>query len=203
MTVTPSGSTTNFSGVGAPNPKLTVPSLDQVEEPMATILRTIVAWLNNLSAPTSSGGYASLTGPGETTTPGALTQLGPFTVVDTAGAILLEEDTPGGAIVLYQSQPTGEILIDSVAGVQIRATGRAIQIDNNSTTHPLSITSDDAIIISSAGGGSSGSAFTLFTNNGNPNGVVTSVAKGDLCTDNVTPGLWIATAAASTVWTAL
>ena len=33
---------------------------------------------------TGSGGYASLTGPGETTTPGDLTQLGGFTVTDIA-----------------------------------------------------------------------------------------------------------------------
>ena len=44
-------------------------------------MRAIETWANNLS----TGGYASLTGPGETTTPGALTQLGDFDVTAFTG----------------------------------------------------------------------------------------------------------------------
>lgn len=80
------GETTNLTGQGSPNPvKLTLPMLDQVQDPaVQTALLRILQFVNNLVAPSSGGGgYASLTGAGETTTPGALTQLGPFTVTDT------------------------------------------------------------------------------------------------------------------------
>lgn len=40
-----------------------------------------------------------------------------------------------------------------------------------------------------------------FVSAGNPNGVITSVAKGDVCLDTSTPALWQATAATATTWT--
>ena len=49
-----------------------------------TDMRAIENYVNNLPAPTPGGAYASLTGPGETATPGDLVQAGGFTVNDTA-----------------------------------------------------------------------------------------------------------------------
>lgn len=46
-------------------------------------LNDLVAFVNDISP--SGGGYESLTGPGETTTPGALTQAGNFTIDGNAG----------------------------------------------------------------------------------------------------------------------
>ncbi len=211
MTVTPSGSTTNFSGVGAPNPKLFLPSLDQVEEPVATILRTMLNYINNLIAPSGGGAYLSLTGPGETTTPGALTQRGPFTVADSQGNIILDETSPGGVAILTASSPasqvevgtpTGAAIFDVATGnVEINSAG-SIAIGTGST-QGVELQSAAGIEIVSAGSGASGPQITLFTHGADPNGVVTSTSKGDLCVDTSTPGLWQATAAASTVWTAL
>jgi hypothetical protein len=75
---------------------------------------------------TSGGGYLSLTGPGETGTPGALTQLGPFTVTDASTTgILLESDgrvsidsgaTSGVGISLVTSASASEIFIQSQYG---------------------------------------------------------------------------------------
>jgi hypothetical protein len=82
--VTYNGDTNNFTGEGTVNPeKLTLPYIDRVPDPQtrAALLR-IQQYINNLLAPGSGGAYASLTGVGETTTPGKLTQLGDFTVSD-------------------------------------------------------------------------------------------------------------------------
>jgi len=65
--------------------------------------------------------------------------------------------------------------------------------------------------VSTSGGGSGGGGITSwslvstchFTHAGDPNGAVTSVAKGDLCLDTSTPALYQAAGAASTVWTAV
>ena len=62
--------------------------LDKVTDPavQAALLR-IQQFINNLVAPSSSGGYDSLTGAGETATPGALVQAGPFTVKVVAASV--------------------------------------------------------------------------------------------------------------------
>ena len=82
--VTYNGDTTNLTGVGSPNPvKLTIPNLNQIQDPaVQTALLRILQFVNNLSAPSSGGGgaYDSLTGPGETTTPGLLSQAGSFEI---------------------------------------------------------------------------------------------------------------------------
>jgi len=82
VAVTYNGDSNTLTGQGSPNPlKLTLPMLDKVTDPavQAALLR-IQQFINNLVAPSSSGGYDSLTGAGETATPGALVQAGPFTV---------------------------------------------------------------------------------------------------------------------------
>ena len=110
------------------------------------------------------GGYASLTGPGQTATPGDLVQLGGFEVFDTAGdgvqlesAGQIEIDTTG----------SNDIIIFCIAGtltldgalVQINGTGTVGGIhlhDQTSAGHPtgIQITSDfNGVSISSSGHG--------------------------------------------------
>lgn len=182
------GATNTFSGNGTPNPKLTIPQKDKMDPATLAMALAIEQWCNNVVAPAGGGLYASLTGPGETVTPGELDQAGPLLVIDTTSA---------GSIQLFELGSGGIVLFTTA---QVFIQGPSIVLDSNAT--PLMLEGIGIQFISQTGG-SSGPTVTLFTNAGNPNGAVTSVAKGDLCTDNVTPGLWIATAAASTVWTAL
>jgi hypothetical protein len=154
--VTYNGETTNLTGVGSPNPtKLTLPNLDQVQDPavQACLLR-IQQFVNNLVAPTSGGGgYASLTGPGESITPGMLTQLGAFTVTDTdvshgitlstTGSTFVATSTNGAnsssvtlnggtatmtgtGVVSVTSSGTGSTHIGSAVGVVVQAPGVSI-----------------------------------------------------------------------------
>ena len=61
-----------------------------------------------ISARGGSGGYASLTGPGETTTPGALTQAGPFTVDGDFGVV-------DGSSAIAVTSTSAEMSSDNVA----------------------------------------------------------------------------------------
>ena len=105
------GDSNNLTGQGSPNPnKLTLPMLDQVQDPavQASLLR-IQQFINNLVAPSGSGGYASLTGAGETTTPGELQQAGRFFVTElstTAFTPVIELKTAAGDIVLLVDDTT-------------------------------------------------------------------------------------------------
>lgn len=187
MPVTFNGETTNFSGEGAPNPKLALPQLDKLDAPTLACMLAIQSYLNNLIAPSSGGGaYASLTGPGETTTPGALTQLGALTVNDTVGpGITLAEQV--GDIVLEVLSAAGTLGLVSfgTGGVQIGAGGSptAIQVQGGLAANAPPVVS-------------------VFTYTADPNAVIVAINKGDLCVDTGTPGLWTA-AGAGTVWTAL
>lgn len=68
-----------------------------------TDMRAIENYVNNLAAPTPGAGYASLTGAGETVTPGDLTQAGGFTINDTApdGIFLFSTGGSGGQIQMF------------------------------------------------------------------------------------------------------
>lgn len=65
-----------------------------------TDMRAIENYVNNLPTPAPAGAYASLTGPGETATPGDLTQLGGFFVFDTVpdGIFLFSTGGSGGQV---------------------------------------------------------------------------------------------------------
>lgn len=65
-----------------------------------TDMRAIENYVNNLAAPAPAGAYASLTGPGETATPGDLTQQGGFFVFDTVpdGIFLFSTGGSGGQV---------------------------------------------------------------------------------------------------------
>jgi hypothetical protein len=83
MSVVYNGQSNNFTGEGSPNPqKLVIPGKDKMDPVLATAFLAIEQYINNLTVPESggSGAYASLTGTGETATPGELDQAGPFTV---------------------------------------------------------------------------------------------------------------------------
>jgi hypothetical protein len=77
------------------------------------------------------GGYASLTGAGETATPGDLTQLGGFTVTDTAGhGVFIQEDgggvfiqETGGGVFIQETGHGGTFIQDSGGGIVIQETG--------------------------------------------------------------------------------
>ena len=219
MTVNPSGTTTNFSGNGAPNPKLFIPQIDKLDEPTKAAMFAIQTYINNLVAPTGSGGYVSLTGPGETTDHGALTQDGPFSVIDTT--------TPAGAIILEEFGSTG-ILIFALAAMLVEvysgpltielATGYGLlKIESGSTQGILlntSLGANGGVSISArncatgitinAGEGAPAATVSLLTYPNNPNtGGVTASHIGDLCVDTLTPGLWQASATGTGSWVAL
>lgn len=133
--VTYNGDSNSLTGQGSPNPiKLTLPMLDQVQDPavQASLLR-IQQFINNLVAPSGGGGgYASLTGTGETTSPGVLTQQGPWVVVTSTA-----------------DPSTGD-------GISMVSTGQTVHIAN-STGGGLSLTNTTATfggaatVITSAG----------------------------------------------------
>ena len=107
MGIVYNGDSNSLTGVGSPNPvKLILPMLDQIEDPavQAALLR-IQQFVNNLVAPSGgAGGYASLTGAGETTTPGDLTQAGG-----------LEVDVPtGDSFAVFQNY--GNAIVQSEGG---------------------------------------------------------------------------------------
>ena len=116
------GNSNNLTGKGSPNPqKLTIPMLDQVQDPaVSAALLRIQQFLNNLVAPSSGGtSYASLTGPGQTVTPGALTQLGNFSVSVSAassGADVNFTVTNGTAVSIVDIGSGGNIAVTAIGG---------------------------------------------------------------------------------------
>lgn len=82
------------------------------DEQIQTNLQVIQRWVNTLS----SGGYASLTGPGQTATPGELDQAGAFTVTtpvsDTTGIYLTDQGTGGIGI----ETASGTLGLDTTTG---------------------------------------------------------------------------------------
>lgn len=168
-----------------------------------------------------AGGYASLTGPGETVTPGELDQAGPFVVLSNGCTIDIDHTQSGVAhSVLLVS--AGQ-LIESALGISASANSYHLQ------TNPGNITFDTigavtvrtggfsaqngATItygIAGAGAGSSpgiifedlGTSATvnMYVHAGNPNGVITPITgTSGLCFDITTPKLW-AWVAGSGTW---
>jgi hypothetical protein len=77
-----------------------------------------------VAASSGSGGYDSLTGPGETTTPGALTQAGGFTVDDSAGDGIYMEGTNVFSVNMASTAGTAINIVNSTgAALAIEQTG--------------------------------------------------------------------------------
>lgn len=122
--------------------------------------------------------------------------------VDSWAAILTDADAMAGSFngiyfnhgvtgdghqnVLVRLGPTGQFTwqLDE-DGSSLFATGQSFAADG-STSFPGPIKVD--------------AGASLFSNAGDPNGVVTALAKGDVCFDTSTPAIWEA-AGAGTVWT--
>lgn len=106
--------------------------------------KTIERWANSLQ----SSGYASLTGPGQTTTPGALTQAGGFTVQSPSGGsgILLQTNAFGPAdtqsIEIVNTAGSGGVLLADQGGG-----GLVIEEQNATVPIALSISSNAGISI--------------------------------------------------------
>jgi hypothetical protein len=165
----------------------------------------------------SAGGYASLTGPGQTATPGALDQEGPFTVnsgstslgVDVVAGIFnhaVTIDTPdvlavvAGGIDVITNEGS---LATSLVGWEVNTTG-AFQV----TTGGLIAQQGEGVFYGTAGAGVTTSpgialqdngtltgggptSIGFFVYNGNPTGVWSpSGATGAICFDINTPALW-------------
>jgi hypothetical protein len=78
-----------------------------------------------LPPPPSGGGYKSLTGPGQTATPGALTQAGLFTISQAPFA---------STIYVYTGPPTGVVDADAYGALCIDITTPALWISYGSGT---------------------------------------------------------------------
>ena len=210
------GDTNSFSGAGTPNPKLTIPQKDKMDPATLAMALAIEQWCNNVVAPSSSGGYVSLTGPGETTDHGALTQDGPFTVIDTAtpaGMIALEEYGSGGIVIAAIQTMLLEVIAGPLSIYLSTGTG-VLTIESGSTGGILLTTSLGGVSIQArncvtgitinAGEGAPAATVSLLTYPNNPNtGGVTASHIGDLCVDTLTPGLWQASATGLGSWVAL
>lgn len=196
------GATNSFSGVGTPNPKLNIPQKDKMEPAVLAMALAIEQWCNNVTAvsgpPGPPGGtYASLIGPGQTETPGALSQYGeldvtgPFTVLDTDGLVVTSIVSSLG-ITVNASGSGAQLNVEATGGgaATVALTGTRVLL------HALST----GVQIQAQGGGSSGDIVSLFSYYGDPNGSVTSLNMGDLCVDVGTPGLWQANGT-GTAWT--
>lgn len=157
-----------------------------------------------------SGGYASLTGPGQATSPGNLTQAGGFTInANTTMGILLTASggMGGGAVNVMQltvgtpvfASPNDSLTLQVTApgGMSLQDRGGGGILINSILQVQLFA---PVTTISRSISGTSQSV-NLFTNNGNPNGSVTALQTGDVCFDSVTPGIWLAHAANNSSWT--
>lgn len=120
-------------------------------------MRAIEAWaiavVNFVDSIAGGGGYASLTGPGQTVTPGALTQNGDLTV---DGHLNVEEEP-----LTVQSTTFGsDYVIDPIAAAGINTTITASGIIEN-VTHSIQTTAGGAVNITA------GVAQTLVISAGN------------------------------------
>lgn len=154
-------------------PRLFIPNkqrttVDPKELPVA--FRTIERWVDQISVPTGGGGggYASLTGPGQTTTPGMLIQAGGFQINDntpgdgifmnTTGGIFIKDTQTGGIYIDEQGPP------DSGAFLRLSSTGEMHINNGNSVSYAGSTTS--GMYILNTGWGNSGSDGLYITNQG-------------------------------------
>lgn len=172
---------------------LIIPKKDspEVKQPNYGIdMRAIEQWANALKQAVA-GAYASLTGPGETTTPGALTQIGDFTVEESGGLTFFA--LVGGQFfvqaTLIDMASTGGVIVDdtSSTGFQFGEAGSGpISFDNAGT---------GGIIFNGGSGGIgfAGTAVAYPTITGSRGGnvalanLLTALAGLGLITDSTTP----------------
>ena len=119
----------------------------------------------------SSGGYLSLTGPGQTTTPGDLTQAGGFTVNSTdvtgislssasvnpgSGGIYISDTDDGGIYIINNPTPPitnpGIVLLDSVGGIGLYSSAAAHGIELQSLNNHLRLYGYTQVDIQNQGG---------------------------------------------------
>ena len=252
-------------------PRLFLPTKNSAsngdQEKTLILYRTLERWSQQAtvtSAGGGGGGYASLTGPGETTTPGSLTQQGGLDVEDNGQAITLDatggvfiSDSGSSGIHINANGAPNLFLTSSISDIQLQvgnsnkvlvsgafdvetpvgSTGNitlhqqgsgGISIRNNSTSTGMTIanfggnglgiqdSTASGITIDSLSTGNIemscydhfilgtshlGGTISVFIHGGNPNtGGVNAIAKGDICFDNSTPGIWVATASGAN-WT--
>ena len=159
------------------------------------------------------GGYLSLTGDGQTQTPGALTQAGEFTVTAIDATLDVGSGTPlNGSINL--SSTTGEVTVDALGfivntdGIELDSGTGLVQVD---TTQALVVNTGGLITKEGTNLGNNVGIVTpgsqpifimdelgagifvqMWMFNGNPNGHINPGGghNGDLCVDTGTPNLW-------------
>jgi hypothetical protein len=106
-----------------------------------------------------AGGYASLTGPGATATPGKLTQAGGLEVDDPAGDGFTVNTT--GGVSITQTGAAGTAIVDTgPTGISINATGQVII---QSHTGPTSISDASATGLSLNESGTGPILLNVFT----------------------------------------
>lgn len=151
---------------------------DTTNDPNAipVAIRQIEQWSTTLQAAGGSGGYASLTGPGQTTTPGNLTQMGGLHIIDAgaAGFTVSESGTAGinltntgaGGVTINDTSSTGITLFEfgSTGSVNIKASATSGSGGN--------------ISLNTIGGGSVGGEISLVSTGFN--GVVIVAENGQL-----------------------
>lgn len=117
------------------------------ENALLNSFQQIERWSLTLTGGGGGGGYASLTGPGQTTTPGDLTQAGGFFVNDNLGSGISLYQPPGasggGGIVIETDAASGNI--------DINAAHTAININAPSNTLTLNGTQVDMLSIGGTG----------------------------------------------------
>jgi hypothetical protein len=157
----------------------------------------------------SSGGYLSLTGAGETATPGAITQSGGFTVDDNGGGFNatttggIEFDDTSGAGVGITESGTGGVAIrdfDGTGGILVQSAGQTSVAAGTtlvlSSAGSVEITGTPITAIFSLGIG----GFGIQCYAGDPSGHAVAGGPGDLCVDITNGKLYQATAAGAASW---
>ena len=143
-----------FTGPNTVNPtKLFIPDKDKMDPVTAKMARLLEQFINSLNKPPSGGGgtfYASLTGAGETTTPGALTQLGDFTVT-TSGPNGVTFNTTGGVNINDNGTVGFQVNTNGVGGIYLFANSSAVDISANTSVsisaNTTFVTSADTMVI--------------------------------------------------------
>lgn len=162
----------------------------------------------------SSGGYKSLTGPGQTATPGKLTQLGPFEVdsngcqisVDTVvsgfpnNVVITSADglyinAPGFIITTnegtFQTSGSGFVFSPGAGFTVIMQAGLVVQQGETVQygTSGAGATSGSGIFLQDVG--VTNTSVQIMVHHGNPNGAITpSTGSAGFCIDTSTPKLW-------------
>lgn len=152
--------------------------------------RAVERWASGIKLPSGGGGaYASLTGPGETTTPGDLHQAGGFFVDDSAGTGIYFNSTGGGFYWHSTADPTthasGGVYIDDTgtgatggpAGfLQIQTDGE-LHINSGQGSHSMAGYPVSGMYIKNTGYGNPGADGLYITNSSDGGMFITDGGK--------------------------